>query len=91
MEKIIGRKIKTLLQGSYTDKKEYFRILTQFCIDHGYDVVPFEGCVTEIVQKGEALCGRTGSLIRDEKDLDNFPWEDMTERYFNLLKNHSVL
>ncbi|NQT58685.1 MAG: hypothetical protein HQ557_06855 [Bacteroidetes bacterium] len=84
IEKIINRDFTELLEGSYEDKKEYFRILTQFCTDHGYDVIPFEGCVVNIVQKGRALCGLTGSIIRDEKDLETYPWEEMTDRYFAL-------
>jgi uroporphyrinogen decarboxylase len=84
IEKIINRKFAHLLGGSYADKKEYFRIFTQFCSDHGYDVIPFEGCVVNIVQKGAGICGLAESIIQNQKDLESYPWEEMPERYFAL-------
>jgi len=84
IEKIIDRDFAELIEGSYTDKKEYFRILAQFCIDHGYDVLPYEGGIVNIVQKGAALCGLTGSIINDMQELTNYPWDEMPERYFAL-------
>ena len=82
VEKILGKQLPDI-QGSLDDRKEYFRIYTQFCMDHGYDVVPFEGCVTEIIQGGEALCGRTGSIIHDLNDIEQYPWEEKVAEYFD--------
>ena len=82
VEAILGKQLPDL-QGSLADRKEYFRLYTNFCKENGYDVVPFEGCITELIQGGEALCGRTGSIIHTMKDLEEYPWDDKVEEYFN--------
>ncbi len=80
--KIINQDISELLEGNYSDKKEYFRILFQFYRDHGYDYIPFEGGLTSIIQQGRALSGLAGSIIHNEKELTAYPWDEMPDRYF---------
>ncbi len=82
VEAIIGKELPDL-QGPLADREEYFRMYTEFCRNNGYDVVPFEGCITEIIQGGEALCGRTGSIIHSMQDLEEYPWDQKVEEYFN--------
>jgi len=84
IEKITNRNFTELLWGSYADKKEYFGIVAQFCIDHGYDVMPYEGCINNIVQNAAGLRGLAGSIINNMQELTDYPWEEMPERYFTL-------
>ena len=72
----------TLLEGSFTDKQEFFRRYTRFLKEHGYDVVPFEGCVVELVQNGEALMGRGKPLFSSKQDVLDYPWQELPKRYF---------
>ncbi len=81
MEQILGYEFISLLDGDASDQEEYFSIYAGFCKDHGYDVVPFEGCVTELIQGGKGLCGRCPAIIRDTKDIERFPWEETVEAY----------
>jgi uroporphyrinogen decarboxylase len=82
IELILGQELEPLLQGDFDDIKEYFRRYCGFCRNHGYDVVPFEGCVTELIQGGEGLCGIKPALIKDINDLEEYPWEEVPDRYF---------
>ncbi len=71
-----------LLEGDSADKREFFRRYTAFMVEHHYDVVPFEGCVVELVQNGEGLMGYGQTLLKDKEDVLAYPWESMEERYF---------
>lgn len=72
----------SLLEGDKNDTREYFRRYTQFLVKHGYDTVPFEGCVVELVQNGEGLMGHGKALFANREDILQYPWEQMPERYF---------
>jgi len=71
-----------LLEGDKKDKREFFKRYTHFLKGYGYDVVPFEGCVVELIQNGEGLMGRGKSLFSNEKDILQFPWNEMVSKYF---------
>lgn len=71
-----------LLEGDAKDKNEFFRRYTQFLVKHGYDTVPFEGCVVELVQNGEGLMGYGKTLVSNREDILAYPWEEMPKRYF---------
>ncbi len=59
-----------------------FKIIAEFHITHGYDTYSFEGCFTEIIQGGLGLTGQAGSIISNRKDFENYPWETLTDKYF---------
>ena len=46
----------TLLEGDTADK--IFLRYMQFLREHLYDMVPFEGCIVELIKNGEVLMGR---------------------------------
>ena len=79
---ITNKPLPDLLAGDLRDKQEFFHIYTAFCRDHGYDAVPFEGCVVELIQGGKGLCGIGDALISTSADLEAFPWSEIPERYF---------
>lgn len=79
---ITNSQSSSLLEGNLSDKKEYFRRYTKFLVAHGYDTVPFEGCVVDLVQNGEGLMGYGKSLFTNRQEILAYPWEQMSERYF---------
>ena len=82
IEELINRPLAALAQGDEADRTEFFRAYAGALSSLGYDTVPFEGCVTELVQGGEALCGRAGALVKSIPDIMNFDWEGCVEDYF---------
>ncbi|MDY0288379.1 MAG: uroporphyrinogen decarboxylase family protein [Sphaerochaeta sp.] len=81
---ITGTASSTLLQGDAKDIRQYFKLFTQFLVDHGYDTVPFEGCVVELIQQGEGLMGHGKALFTSYEDVLQYPWAQMPTRYFDL-------
>lgn len=71
-----------LLLGDLSDKKEFFRRYSNFLLENGYDVVPLEAGVVELVQQAKGLMGQAGPIITSFEDLQAFPWEEMTHRFF---------
>ncbi|MCK5154559.1 MAG: hypothetical protein KAQ93_09405, partial [Spirochaetales bacterium] len=61
---------------------ELFKLIAEFHIEHGYDTYSFEGCFTEIVQGGKGLTGQAGSITNTRKDFETYPWEFLTDNYF---------
>lgn len=81
VEQIIGEPVAGLLSGSYADKVKGLRRICRCGIQLGYDCIPFERCMTELVQSGRALMGQAPAIIQDVHDLENYPWERKTEEY----------
>lgn len=72
----------TTNESSRRDKIEGFRTASTYLADIGYDVFPFEGCITELVQGGQGLMGRADSIITNYDDVVKYPWEALPDRYF---------
>ncbi|GAB1484520.1 hypothetical protein MASR2M78_33380 [Treponema sp.] len=81
-EAIAGKPFADLAEGDGADKREYFKRYCAVLVSLGYDVVPFEGCVTELVQGGEALCGRAAPLFSNKKEIEAWDWEGFEDKYF---------
>ncbi len=84
VEAILGRPLADLAKGDLADRTEYFREYSSCLASLGYDTVPFEGCVTDLVQGGEALCGRVGALVKNLADIKAFDWDGIVDRYMEL-------
>ena len=82
IEALSGRELGALAEGDEDDQAEFFRVQAETLASLGYDTVPFEGCVTILVQGGEALCGRAGALFRNRLDIEAFEWDGILEAYF---------
>lgn len=82
LEEIIGRPFSQLALGDMTDKTEYFRIYSGFLKDHGYDVVPYECCVTNILPGGGALSNHRKGVIQNRDDFNKYPWDELESRFF---------
>lgn len=88
---VIEQITDTDLQSRFYSKDEnkldeYFKIIGEFHSNQGYDVYSFEGCFTQLIQKGKGLTGEAGPLFQNDEDLLSFPWDDLTDRYFELFK-----
>lgn len=83
LEAITGVPFAELAAGDGEDKREYFRRFAAALVSLGYDAVPFEGCVTELVQGGEGLCGRAAPLFGSRADVEAWDWEGCVDRYFD--------
>ncbi len=84
VETLLGRSLMPLRDGDYEDRKEYFRACAGCLRNLGYDTVPFEGCITRLIQGGKGLRGEAPGIIRDGKDVEDYPWEEIPDRYFRL-------
>lgn len=81
---LTSKDVTALLAGEQRDKEEGFRIAAEYLAGIGYDVFPYEGCMVELIQGGNGLMGRSGPLISTRRDIDEFPWEEIPRRYFEM-------
>lgn len=80
---ITGRDFSFLYDGNEEDIREYFRLYCRFFRDYGYDVIPFECCIGQILPGGGALGNsRITPAIQTRRDFDAYPWEDLPALYF---------
>ncbi len=83
VSEIIGKDITPLTQGGRRELEEYFYYFNNFFKDHGYDVVPFECCVSSILPGGGALGdSRVDPVIKTREDFEKYPWDELPDRYF---------
>lgn len=69
--------------GSEKDMEEYFHYYCRFFKDNGYDIVPFECCVSGILPGGGALGdSRVDPAIKTMEDFRNYPWGELPDRFF---------
>jgi len=81
MEAILGRKFAGLISGNGADRKRFFEIYNRFFLEHGYDTVSFEVCVTEILPGGGALAGEQAGPIQTRADFEKYPWKDLARLF----------
>lgn len=79
MERISGVKFAHYLDE---DLDRYFYHYNHFCKEMGYDVVTFEGVITEILPNGGALGGHKEGAIKTMEDFKNYPWDEIEGLYF---------
>ncbi len=81
VEKIVGKPVVALLGGTYADKLEAYRRICQCGIQLGYDCIPFEQCITQLVQQGQALMGHGSAIISTLNDVEAYPWEKKANEF----------
>jgi uroporphyrinogen decarboxylase len=84
VEKIIGEPVLPLLRGSYAEKVEAYRRIARCGMQLGYDVIPFERGMTELVQQNAGLMGHAPAIIENMADLERFPWDQKRDEYIRL-------
>lgn len=82
LDQLTGKPVSALMEGDERDKEEAFTLSCSCLASIGYDVFPFEGCIVELIQGGEGLCGIAGPLFTNLQELESFPWAEVPERYF---------
>ena len=82
LETILGKRFGHLLDGDASERDEFFRIYSGFLKNNGYDAVPFECCITDVLPGGGALGRHTDGAIRTRSDFEHYPWSEIPERYF---------
>lgn len=81
--KITGKDFSFLYDGDDNDIREYFRLYCQFFRDYGYDVIPFECCIGQIMPGAGALGNcRITPAIRTRADFDACPWDEIPDLFF---------
>ena len=88
VEMIIGEEVRPLFSGSYADKVEAYRRICRCGIQLGYDCIPFEICVTMVVQECRGLMGHGDVLVRSMEDLEAWPWEAKPAEYIGRFKEY---
>ena len=80
-EKVVNKKFAGLISGNKEDIKEFLRNACACSIKLGYDIYPFEYCVTEFIQRGKGLIGKAGPLIRNMSDLQKYDWNEPVRKF----------
>lgn len=86
VEAVIGEQVEPLMNGSYDDRVEAQRRVCRCGVQLGYDCIPFERHVTELVQHGEGLKGHATSIIQNMSDLQAFPWETKASDFIEMFQ-----
>jgi uroporphyrinogen decarboxylase len=81
VEAVIGQPVAPLLGGTFADKVEAQRRIARCAGQLGYDCIPFERGMVEVVQKGEGLMGRAPAIIQSPSDLERYPWDAKPAEY----------
>jgi uroporphyrinogen decarboxylase len=84
---VIGAILQKDLHAMYESRDpktldKLFKTIAGFHIEYGYDTYSFEGCFTELIQNGKGLTGQAGSIINNREEFEAYPWESLTEKYF---------
>ena len=82
MEKVLGRRFEDLLQGDFSEKKEFFRHFCNFFLKMGYDTVSFEGIISGIMPGSGALYHHAEGVIKTREDFEAYPWEEIPDLFF---------
>ncbi len=88
VEAIMGYEVKSLLTGDLKDKTEAYQRVCRFAIQHGYDCIPFEICVTMVVQETRGLCGHGEVLINSMDDVNEWPWDKKADEFISKFKSN---
>ena len=71
-----------LLDGSFSDKQEFFRQNCRFFQEMGYDTVSFEQCIGPVMPRSGALGGHKEGIIKTREDFERYPWASVPDRFF---------
>ncbi len=80
-EAVLGKEFAPLLQGDFSDKKEFFKNYCEFFKKMGYDTVSFEHCITDILIGGGALGSHKVGVIQSREDFERYPFDEIPAIY----------
>lgn len=83
MEKIQDKKFGYLFRSrDFDELKEFFKNYANFFRTVGYDTVSWELCIGEVMPGSGALGGHQPGVIRNREDFEEYPWEEIEDKYF---------
>ncbi|WP_157784219.1 uroporphyrinogen decarboxylase family protein [Treponema primitia] len=81
IEDIINKKFSDLINGGKPELNEYFRIYNNFFEDMGYDAIPFECIISDVLPGNKALYGHEPGSVHTMEDFNKYPWEKVPELF----------
>jgi len=89
MENVIDQKFFDLFWSKdSTELKTFHRHHGSFYKKMGYDTVTWELGITSILPGNGALGAHQPGIIKARKDFDEYPWDTLEQRYFDLWSPH---
>ncbi len=83
VSKYLGKDLSKLLQEASPESiREYFKTFCGFCLEMGYDAVPFEYCIGPVMPGSGSLGGHKPGEIQNRADFDKYPWDKIEDIYF---------
>jgi uroporphyrinogen decarboxylase len=88
IEQIINKPIRPLLNADVDAQVEGLSRIAECAIALGYDCIPFECSICDLIQGGKGLTGQAKALIKSNDDLDAFPWDAIPDAYGKRFEQH---
>ena len=89
---IIGEDIYSLSQSeNLEDRRQFFVKYCNFFREMGYDVVSWECCIGHAMPGSGSLGGHKPPEIKTAEDFNNYPWDTVGERYFDMFAENFEL
>jgi uroporphyrinogen decarboxylase len=82
MEKVLGVQFAELIEGSPSDRDEFFRQYGRFFQQMTYDTVSFEVTITDLLPGHGAILGGKPGPIQNRADFEKYPWDKLAELYW---------
>lgn len=82
MEQITNKQFASLINGDFSDKREFFKNYNNFFKDMGYDTVSFECCIGGVMPGSGALGGHIPGVIKTREDFEKYPWQEIPDKFF---------
>lgn len=82
MERILNKDFAALYEGDKNDKKEFLRNFTGFFKAMGYDAVPFERGIANIMPGSGALREHGAGAVKSRGDFEKYPWNEIPGIFF---------
>jgi uroporphyrinogen decarboxylase len=85
VEKILGEPVVPLLSSTdFSEKVEGWRRMCRCALDLGYDCIPFERWLVNVVQNGEGLKNHVPPIIENLGDIERYPWDTKVQEFIDL-------
>ena len=88
MEKVWGVQFAELIEGSPSDRDEFYRQYCRFFQEMTYDTVSFEVTITECLPGHGAILGGKPGPIQNRADFEKYPWDKLAELYWAKADRH---
>ncbi len=89
IEKIINKRFADLINGEDRDKEEFFNCFGSFFSNYGYDYIPYECCVGQVMPGSGALgSSLIDPVIKNYEDFLQYPWEEVPNLFFEKYAGH---